>query len=99
LGELFQQPENEIITNAIEKIQTKILGKFDAYTLLCKLDTLVKDTTPEHLIFTLPSVMIEKAMIILLISLCCWKKCCQSTPTLPYLLSSTPPAPLVFNMN
>jgi hypothetical protein len=34
LGELFQQPKNEIMNKAIEKIRTKISGKFDANTLL-----------------------------------------------------------------
>jgi hypothetical protein len=34
LGELFQQLENEVVTVAIEKLCTKLCGKFDAEVLL-----------------------------------------------------------------
>jgi len=30
LGQLFQQPENEVFTAAIDKLRSKISGKFDA---------------------------------------------------------------------
>jgi hypothetical protein len=33
-GELFQQPENEIVTDAIKKLWTQISGKLDADILL-----------------------------------------------------------------
>jgi hypothetical protein len=33
-GQLFPQPENEVVTTAIEKLWTKISGKFDADILL-----------------------------------------------------------------
>jgi hypothetical protein len=74
LGELFQQPENEIVNTAIKNIRTKIVGKFDADTFLCKLNTLVKETPLKHWTFTLPGVMIASALIFILIGLCCWKK-------------------------
>jgi hypothetical protein len=34
LGQLFQQPENEMVTTAIDKLRTKISSKFDAEVLL-----------------------------------------------------------------
>ncbi len=49
LRELFQQPENKIVTKAIKKIWAKISGKFDADTLLRELNMLVKNTTPQPL--------------------------------------------------
>ncbi len=33
LGQLFQQPENKMVTTAIDKLRTKISGKFDAEAL------------------------------------------------------------------
>jgi hypothetical protein len=98
LGKLFQQPENEIVTAAIEKLRTKIAGKFAADVLLHKLDTLMKEVTPEHWTFTSPGVMITGTMIIFLIRLCCWKKCCQTEQMPAYPVPSAPPVPLVFNM-
>jgi hypothetical protein len=99
LRELFQQPENKIVTKAIKKIWAKISGKFDADTLLRELNMLVKNTTPNPWVFTSPGIKIAGAMIILLVRLCCWRKCCQSVPTLPYPVPSAPRALLVFNMN
>jgi len=40
LGELFQQPENDIIMVAIKKLWAKITGKLDTAVLICKLYTL-----------------------------------------------------------
>ncbi len=37
LGQLFQQPENKVVTKAIAKLWTKISGKFDAEVLLHEL--------------------------------------------------------------
>jgi hypothetical protein len=97
LGKLFQQPKNRIVTATIEKLQTQITGKFDADVLLCKLETLAKDFTPEHWTFTSPGVMIARAMIIFHIGLCCWKKCCQVDQMPAYPAPSALPAPLFFN--
>jgi hypothetical protein len=41
LGQLFQQPEKEVVTAAIEKLGTKISSKLDAEVLLHKLKTMV----------------------------------------------------------
>ncbi len=43
LGQLFQQPESEMVTMAIDKLRTKISGKFDAEILLNKLETMTKE--------------------------------------------------------
>jgi hypothetical protein len=98
LGKLFQQPENEIVAAAIEKLRTKIAGKFDADVLLHNLDTLRKKVTPDHWPFTSLGVMIAGTRIIFLIGLCCWKKCCQTEQMPAYPVPSALLAPLVFNM-
>jgi hypothetical protein len=43
LGQLFHQPENEMVTTAIDKLRTKISGKFNAEVLLHKLKTMTKE--------------------------------------------------------
>jgi hypothetical protein len=43
LGQLFQQPEREMITTAINKLQTKISRKFNAEILLHELETMTKE--------------------------------------------------------
>jgi hypothetical protein len=91
--------ENEIVTAAIEKLQTQISGKFNADILLWELNTLAKEVTPEQWTFTSPGVMIAGAMILLLIGLCCWKKCCQGSQTTSYPMPLALPAPLVFNQH
>jgi hypothetical protein len=92
LGKLFQQPKNEIVTAAMEKLQTKIAGKFATDVLLHKLDTLMKEVTPEHWTFTSLGVMIAGTMIIFLIRLC------QTEQVQAYPVPSAPLVPLVFNM-
>jgi hypothetical protein len=52
LGQLFQQPENEVVTAAIEKLCTKNSGKFYAEVLLHDLKTMVKENTTDHWTFT-----------------------------------------------
>jgi len=99
LGKLVQKPKNEIVKAAIKKLQTQMFWKFDAYLLLCEFNTLAKEVTPEHWAFTSQGVMIMGAMIIFLIGLCCWKKCCQGSQTTSYPMPSALPAPLVFNQH
>jgi hypothetical protein len=43
LGQLFQQPESEMVTTANDKLRTKISGKFDAEILLHELKTMTKE--------------------------------------------------------
>jgi diacylglycerol kinase len=57
LGQLFKQPENEVVTSAIEKLCTKISGKFDAEILLHELETMAKEAkenSANHWTFTTP---------------------------------------------
>jgi len=58
LGQLFQQPENEVVTAAIEKLHTKISGKFDTEVLPHELKTKAKENTTDHWTFTTPGAMI-----------------------------------------
>ncbi len=57
LGQLFQQPESEMVTTAIDKLHTKISGKFDTEILLHELETMTKESKEipvNHWAFTTP---------------------------------------------
>jgi hypothetical protein len=103
LGQLFQQPESEMVATAIDKLCTKISGKFDAKILLHELETMTKvakEIPVNHWTFSTPGAMISRAIICLFILFCCWRVCSSSgsTPT-PCPYPSAPLAPpTVFNM-
>jgi hypothetical protein len=85
LGQLFQQPESEMDTTAIDKLCTKISGKFDAKILLHKLETMTKEAKEipvNHWTFTTPGAMIGGAIVYLFILFCCWRVCRSSGSTL-----------------
>jgi hypothetical protein len=72
LGQLFQQPENEVVTAAIDKLRTEISGKFDAEVLLHELETMTKEAKElakeapfNHWIFTSPRAMIGATLLCL----------------------------------
>jgi hypothetical protein len=107
LGQFFQQPENEMVTTAIDKLRTKISGKFDSEVLLHKLETmskeakeLAKEAPVNHCIFTTPGAMIGGTLVCLFLLFCCWRVCRSSGPAAtPAPYPSAPPAPpTVFNM-
>jgi hypothetical protein len=77
LGQLFQQPENEMVTTAIDKLRAKISGKFDAEVLLHKLETMTKEAKEmakevpvNHWIFTTPGAMIGGTLVCLFTLFC-----------------------------
>ena len=43
LPQLFQQPESEVVLSEIERLRTKITGKFDADVLIQELETMTKE--------------------------------------------------------
>jgi hypothetical protein len=95
LGQLFCQPENHIVTAAIEKLRTKISRKFDAEVQLHKLEAMIKDKVTNHCTFTTPGAMIRGAIISLFFLFCCWKACYRSGPApAPYPTPTAPSAPL-----
>jgi hypothetical protein len=107
LGQLFQQPENEVVTTAIAKLRNKISGKFNAEVLLHELETMTKEAKElakevpfNQWIFTSPGAMIGATLVCLFILFCCWRICKgnnAATPPVPY--PATPLAPqTVFNM-
>jgi hypothetical protein len=103
LGQFFQQPENEMVTAAIDKLRTKISRKFDAEVLLHELETLTKDAKENPVsqwTFTTTGAMIGAAIVCLFLLFCCWRMCPSSGPMLPaYRAPSAPPAqPTIFNM-
>jgi hypothetical protein len=107
LGQLFQQPENEMVTSAINKLPAKISRKFDTEVLIHKLETmnkeakeLAKETPFNHWIFTSPGAMIGGTLVCLFMLFCCWRICQNSSPAAtPAPYPSAPPGPpTVFNM-
>jgi hypothetical protein len=96
LGQLFQQPESEMVTTAIDKLRTKISGKFDAEILLHELETMTKaakENPISHWTFTTPGAMIGRAIICLFLLFCCWRMCRSSGPApTQYPAPSAPPA-------
>jgi hypothetical protein len=103
LGQLFQQPESEMVTTALDKLQTKISGKFDTEILLHELETMTKEANEipvHHWTFTTPAAMISGALVCLFILFCCWRdfRNSGSTPTPGPYPSAPPGLPTIFNM-
>ena len=76
IGQLFQQPENEKVTKAIEQLRQRISGKFDADTLINELQQMTLESKSEqfnHWDFSIPGAMIGGAIITLLLLCCCWR--------------------------
>jgi uncharacterized coiled-coil protein SlyX len=106
LPQLFQQPESEVVLQAIDRLRSKISGRFDADVLVQELETMTKEAKIvaqegilSHWIFTSPGAMIGGTILCLLLLFCVWKICCsnQTAPApLPY--PAVPTAPTVFNM-
>jgi hypothetical protein len=95
LGQLFQQPESEMVTSAISKLCTKISSKFDAEILLHELETMTKEAKENpvtHWTLTTPGAMIGGAIICLFILF--WRMCRSSGTTQPTGLYP----PTIFNM-
>jgi hypothetical protein len=97
LGQLFQQPENEKVTKAIDRLRERISGRFDADILINELETMTKEAKEEpltHWIFTTPGTMLGGAVLSLLLLFCCWRACRRSGNN-RYPAPSAPPAPTV----
>ncbi len=99
IGQLFQQPENEKVTKAIEQLRQRISGKFDADTLINELKQMTLESKSDqfnHWDFSIPGAMIGGAVIALLLLCCCWRLCRQSKDA-TYPMPTAPPGPLVIN--
>jgi hypothetical protein len=99
IGQLFQQPENEKVTKAIEQLRQRISGKFDADTLINELQQMTLESKSEqfnHWDFSIPGAMIGGAIFTLLLLCCCWRLCRQSKDA-TYPMPTAPPGPLVIN--
>jgi hypothetical protein len=87
---------------AIDRLRTKISGKFDAEILINELEMMTKEAkanTFDHWKFTTPRAIIRGAIVSLLLLFCCWRMCRSSGNNQnQYPAPSAPPAPtLVFN--
>jgi hypothetical protein len=104
LPQLFQQPESEVVFSAIDRLRTKITGRFDADVLIQELETMTKgaktlaqESILSHWIFTSPGAIIGGTILCLAILFCCWRACTRRDQALlPY--PPAPSAPTVFNM-
>jgi hypothetical protein len=70
IGQLFQQPENEKVTKAIEQLRQRISGKFDADTLINELQQMTLESKSEqfnHWDFSIPGAMTGGAIVTLLL--------------------------------
>jgi hypothetical protein len=97
LGQLFQQPENEKVTKAIDRLRERISGRFDADILINELEMMTKEAKEKpltHWIFTTPGAMLGGAVLSLLLLFCCWRAC-RSSGNNQYPVPSAPPAPTV----
>jgi len=102
LGQLFQQPENEKVTEAIDRLHANISGKFDAEILINELETMTKEAKEDpvsHWTFTTSGAMIRGAVVSLLLLFRCWRMYHNSrNNSTSYLSPLVPLAPtLIFN--
>jgi hypothetical protein len=87
LAELFGRANTEGIHQAIQGLQTKYNGEFDASELFKELDQI--KPAEAHWTFTSPVAMIGIALVLFLIGMLIWKKCFST----PQSLEAPPPAP------
>jgi hypothetical protein len=73
LRQLFQEPENKVVTTRIEKLRTKISRKLDAELLIHELETMTKENTNNHWTFTTPGTMIRGFIVCVFLLFCCWR--------------------------
>jgi hypothetical protein len=76
LSQLFNHHDNEQLTPMITDIRQHINGDFDASRLLQRLDSVQKPFLADHWQFVLPAAMIRVALLIAVVLIAVWKKCC-----------------------
>jgi hypothetical protein len=91
LSQLFNNHDNKQLTAMIMDIRKHINGDFDASQLLKHLDTVQKPFSADHWQFSLPAAMIRVAILIAVVSIGIWKKCCAQTPTTAQIPMATAP--------
>ncbi len=102
LGQLFQKSENEMVTSAIDKLRSKISGKFNAEILLHKVETMNKDAKENpisHWTFTTLGAMIGGPRLPIPPFLLLENVSQLRISPMTYPAPSAPPAqPTIFNM-
>jgi len=91
ITDLFHYGNKEAIHQAVQGLQTRYNGKFDATILLDQLDQL--KTLDTHWAFTSPVAMIGAAICLFRLGFCHWRCCCITTTT-PPPQPSAPPMPM-----
>jgi hypothetical protein len=79
LSQFFNHNDNQQLTAMITDLRQHINGDFDASQLLKRLDTVQKPFSADYWQFSLPAAMIRVAILIAVVSIAVWKKCCAQT--------------------
>jgi hypothetical protein len=80
LPELFNHEDTEQLTAMIKDIRKHINGDFDASQLLKQLDNVQKPFSADHWRFSSPAAMLGLALLLAVVAIAIWKKCCVQTP-------------------
>ncbi len=79
------------LTAMIKDIRKHITGDFDASHLLKQLDNVQKPFSADHWRFSSPAVMLGTALLLAVIAVVIWKKCCaQTSQTAPTIRQPEP---------
>jgi len=85
LPELFNHEDTVQLTAMIKDIRKHVTGDFDASHLLKQLDHVQKPFSADHWRFSSPAVMLGAALLLAVVAVVIWKKCCaqplQTAPT------------------
>jgi hypothetical protein len=81
ITDLFHYGNKEAIHQAVQGLQTRYNGEFDATILLDQLDQL--KTPDTHWTFTSPAAMIGAAICLFSLGFCFWRCCCRTPMTPP----------------
>ncbi len=79
LPELFNHDDTVQLTAMIKDIRKHITGDFDASHLLKQLDHVQKPFSADHWRFSSPAVMLGTALLLAVVAVVIWKKCCAQT--------------------
>jgi hypothetical protein len=89
LPELFNHEDTAQLTAMIKGIRKHINGDFDGSQLLKQFDNVQKPFSADHWRFSSPVAMLGLVLLLAVVSIVVWKKCCAQAPN----TVSPPPTP------